>query len=353
MPLNIQQVASLAGVSRSTVSRVLNNHSGVKAAVRERVLQVIAEQNYAPQAAARSLARTHTDCIGILVPRPSVSVFDPFIATLIQSLFENAAQHGYFAMLAMLTADREAGFYERILRGRHFDGLVMFSSDIDDPILPLLIRDGNPLVLIGRHPYFDNVTSVDAENREGARDAVMHLIERGHRRIGLINGQLEMEAAQARRDGYKQALLEHGIPIESELMVEGFYSQIAAYEAMEHLLDLPRPPTGVFCASDSMALGALNAARNRGLRVPDEVALVGFDDLPLAAYATPPLTTMRQPLDEMSQQAVRLLIEQIRGHDVPKSVRFPARLVVRASSGEPAADEVTGKGGGFLRTLRA
>lgn len=349
MTLNIQQVASLAGVSRSTVSRVLNNRPGVKAAVRERVLHVIAEQNYAPQAAARSLARTHTDSIGILVPRPSVSLFDPFIATLIQSLFESAAQHGYFAMLAMLTADRETGFYERILRGRHFDGVIMFSSDIDDPILPLLIRDGNPLVLIGRHPYFDNVTSVDAENREGARDAVVHLVERGHRRIGLINGQLEMEAAQARRDGYKQALLEHGMPIESELMVEGFYSQIAAYEAMQRLLDLVRPPTAVFAASDSMALGALNAARDRGVRVPEDVAIVGFDDLPLAAYATPSLTTMRQPLDEMSRQAVRLVIEQIRGHDVPRSVRFPARLVVRESSGGPrTADDVNGKGGGLL-----
>jgi DNA-binding LacI/PurR family transcriptional regulator len=149
-----------------------------------------------------------------------VSLADPFIAGMIQSLFESSAQQGYFLMLAMLTAEMEPDFYDRILRGRLFDGLIMFSSDIDDPILPLLSKDGSPLVVIGRHPYFVNVTSVDVENREGAHEAVAYLIGLGHRRIGLINGQLQMEAAQARRDGYKQALLEAGIAIEAELMVE-------------------------------------------------------------------------------------------------------------------------------------
>src|SRR5207302_8758091 len=148
--LTIEHIASLAEVSRSTVSRVLNNHPAVRPSVRERVLQVIREQNYAPQAAARSLASAHTDTIGVLIPRSAaVSLRDPFIASMIQALFESSAQEGYSAMLAMLTADREAGFYERILRGRHFDGLIMFSTDVDDPILPLLIKDGGPLVLIG------------------------------------------------------------------------------------------------------------------------------------------------------------------------------------------------------------
>lgn len=191
-------------------------------------------------------------------------------------------------MIGMLTADMEPSFYERILRGRHFDGLIMFSSDIEDPILPLLIKDGGPLVLIGRHPYFSNVAFVDVENREGAREAVLHLVELGHRRIGLINGQLQMEAAQARRDGYTQALLEVGISIDPELMVEGFFREDAGYRAMLHLLDLPQPPSAVFAASDAMALGAFQAIRHRGLHVPHDVAVVSFDDLPLAAYARRP-----------------------------------------------------------------
>src|SRR5712691_6757471 len=319
MSLTIEHIASLADVSRSTVSRVL---------------QVIREQNYAPQAAARSLASARTDTIGVLIPRSAgYSLADPFIAGIIKSVFEASAQHGYFAVLAMLTAEMEPGFYDRILRSRHFDGLVMLSSDIDDPILPLLIKDGGPLVLIGRHPYFLNVASVDVENREGAHDAVAYLIDLGHRRLGLINGQLQMEAAQARRDGYKQALLEAGIAIDAELMVDGFYSEVAAYQATLSLLDRPQPPTAIFASSDSMAIGALHAVRYRGLSVPDDIALIGYDDLPLAAYATPALTSVHQPISQMGAHAVRLLVEQISGKGPATSVRLPARLVVRESCG--------------------
>jgi LacI family transcriptional regulator len=355
--LTIEEIADLADVSRSTVSRVLNDRSGVKSVVRQRVLQVIAAHNYTPRAAARNLASAHSDSIGVLIPRSAaVSLSDPFIATMIQSLFEACAQQGYFAMLAMLTADREPGFYDRILRGRHFDGVIMFSSDIDDPILPLLIKDGGPLVLIGRHPYFNNFAWVDVENRAGAHDAVMHLIQRGHRRIGLINGQLQMEAALARRDGYKQALLEEGIAIDPELMVEGFYSQTAAYQAMQRLLDLPHPPSAVFASSDTMAIGALEAIRNRGLRVPQDVAVIGYDDLPLAAHATPPLTSVHQPVDEMSAHAVRLVIEQIRGESAGRSVQLAARLVVRESSGGDGGDAASlasAKGGAVLVSRNA
>jgi LacI family transcriptional regulator len=347
MALTIEHIASLAGVSRSTVSRVLNNQPGVKQRVRERVIQVIQDHNYSPKVAARHLASARSDSIGVLIPRSAAaSLHDPFIAAMIQALFESSAQQGYFAMVAMVTADRETGFYDRILRGRNFDGVIMFSSDIDDPILPLLIKDGGPLVLIGRHPYFENVAWVDVENREGANEAVSHLISLGHRRIGLINGQLQMESALARRDGYKQALLEHGLAIDSDLMVEGFYSQPAAYQAMHALLDLPQPPTAIFAASDGMAVGALNAIRDRGLRVPDDVAVVGYDDLTLADQSTPPLTTVRQPVQEMSEHAVRLLIEQIRGDGGAGSVRLSAKLIVREST---TGDEATTKkGGGVL-----
>jgi LacI family transcriptional regulator len=346
MTLTIEHIATLAEVSRSTVSRVLNNHPSVRPDVRERVLQVIREQHYAPQAAARSLASARTDTIGLLIPRSAAfSLGDPFIASMIMSLFEAGTQQGYFVMLAMLTADKEPGFYDRILRSRHFDGVIMTSSDIDDPILPRLVKDGGPLVLIGRHPYLVNVASVDVENREGAREAVSHLIGLGHRRIGMINGHLQMEAAQARRDGYKQALVEAGIAIDADLMVEGFFSEPAAYQAMLNLLDLPQPPTAVFAASDLMAIGAMRAIHQRGLRVPDDVAAIGYDDLPLAASATPPLTSVHQPVSDMGAHAVRVLIEQIRGQSPAASVRLPARLVVRESSAGGAAASASPKGG--------
>jgi LacI family transcriptional regulator len=347
--LTIEDIAGLADVSRSTVSRVLNNHPSVRPLVRERVLEVMRKYRYIPKAAARSLAGARTDTIGLLVPRSAAfSLGDPFIASMIQALFTHATQNGFFAMLTMLTVEMEPGFYDRILRARHFDGVIMFSSDIDDPILPRLIQDGEPLVMIGSHPYFRNVACVDTDNREGAHDAVSHLIGLGHRRIGLINGQLEMENALARRDGYKQALLEAGIAIDADLMQNGYYSETKAYAAAMALLDLADPPTAIFAASDLMASGALHAVRDRGLLVPDDVALVGFDDLPPAALTNPPLTSVHQPVGEMAQHAVRLLIEQINGNPQPGSVRLPTGMTVRESTIGTSNEMIRPKGGMVL-----
>jgi LacI family transcriptional regulator len=179
-------------------------------------------------------------------------------------------------------------------------------------------------------------------------EAVAYLITLGHRRIGIVNGQLEMEAGQARRDGYKQALLEAGLGIDPSLMVEARFSELIAYQAAPKLLDVPDPPTAMFVASDGMATGVLRAIHSRGLRVPDDVSIVAFDDLPLAQDTTPPLTTMRQPVRDMSVAAVQLLIQQIRGERPVTPVRLPARLVVRQSSGGRAASSLSAKGGTVL-----
>src|SRR5579859_3255976 len=258
--LTIEQIARIAQVSRSTVSRVLNNHPSVRPEVRDRVLQVISETQYTPHAAARSLASSRTNVIGLLIPRSATTIFvDPFFPQIIQGIAEATNREGYFLMLSMVTADLEQTFYHRIVRGRQFDGVIMLSSDIDDPILPLLIKDRIPLVLIGHHPYFQNLSAIDVENRDGARVAVTHLITLGHRRIATITGLLHMVVGLDRRDGYKQAMLESGLPIVPELMVEGEFSQEGGYRAMQQLLALPEPPTAVFSASDAMSIGALRA----------------------------------------------------------------------------------------------
>jgi LacI family transcriptional regulator len=333
--LTIEEVALLARVSRSTVSRVLNNHPNVRQSVRDRVLEVMREHNYAPQAAARSLASSRTDAIGLLIPRSAgVTFSDQFISAMIQALVESCNRLDYVLMLAMVTADMEPSFYRRVLRGRYFDGIIMLSSDIDDPILPLLIRDEIPLVLIGSHPYLqDDLVSVDIENCEGGRQAVRHLIGLGHRRIGLINGLLQMEVAQARRDGYKRALLDIGISIDQALMVEGYFTQEGGYRAMRQLLELADRPTAVFVASDTMAVGALRAIYESGLSAPEDIAVVGFDDLPLALYTKWPLTTVHQPIADVGATAVELLIERMKGAAPVASVRLPTRLVIRESCG--------------------
>jgi LacI family transcriptional regulator len=333
--LTIEQIAVIAQVSRSTVSRVLNDHPSVRPEVRERVLRVMREHNYAPHAAARSLARSQTNIIGLVIPRTAATIFaEPFFPLVIQGITEACSSQDYFLMLAMITADLEQDFYSRIVRSRHFDGLIMLSSDLDDPILPQLIKDRMPLVLIGSHPYFQDLSWVDGANGEGAHMAVTHLLKLGHRRIATITGPIEMEVSIDRRDGYKRALLEAGLPISPELIVAGEFTQESGYRAMTQLLGLPQCPTAVFAASDSMAIGALRAIREAGLSVPEDVALVSFDDLPVAGFADPPLTTVHQPVLELGAKAVDLLIERIKVPErTPVQVRLPTKLIVRKSCG--------------------
>ncbi len=331
----IEQIAELAAVSRSTVSRVLNNQPSVRPEVRDRVLRIIDEQGYAPHAAARSLASQRTNMIGLLIPRSAAVIFsDPFFPHVIQGITAACSNRGYYLMLSMVTAGEEHGFYQQILRGRHLDGVIMLSTDIDDPILPLMIRDQTPLVMVGRHPFFQDVSWVDVNGQAAARTAVAHLVGLGHRTIATITGPLQMAAALERRDGYKQALLEAGIAINSAQIVEGDYTQPSGYAAMQQLLALPTPPTAVFAANDSMAMGALRAITAAGLRVPEDIAVVGFDDLPLANFATPALTTMRQPIELMGHTAASLLIDQLEGRAAtPSQILLPVNLVIRESCG--------------------
>jgi LacI family transcriptional regulator len=338
--MTLEEIAELASVSRSTVSRVLNNHPNVRASVRERVLEIMQQQGYVPNAAARSLASRRTQVIGLLIPRSAAVIFaDPFFAHVIHSITETCANYGYFLMLSMVTVDREQGFYERILRSRHFDGVIMLSSDIDDPILPLLMKDETPLVLFGSHPYFHNVAWVDADQREGARRAIHHLLSLGHRRIATITGPLQMQAAIERRDGYKQGMLEAGLPIMPHYMVSGNWTEQGAYQAMKELLYHPQKPTAIFVASDSMALGAIRALNEAGCRIPDDMAIVSFDDLVFAAYANPPLTTVRQPIPDMGATAVRLLLDQVEKMEKStEHVLLPTELMIRASCGMHVSD---------------
>lgn len=335
LPVTIEEIARLANVSRSTVSRVLNNHPNVRGTVREKVLRVVHEHNYAPNAAARSLASSRSYTISLVIPRTAAAIFaDPFFPQVIQGISEAASSAGYVLMLSMLSAEMEQPFYQRMVRGRHFDGVIMLSSDIDDPLLPRLVRDKVPLVLIGRHPFIEPLAHVDSENREGARVAVEHLLALGHERVATITGPLRMQSGLDRRDGYKQALLARALPIDPALVVEGDYTQQGGFEAMRQLLALGPRPTAVFAASDAMALGALGAAHAAGFRVPDDVAVVGFDDVPAAAFASPPLTTMRQPSAELGAAAVRALVAMLDDPTIPPAaLRLPTTLVVRASCG--------------------
>jgi LacI family transcriptional regulator len=280
--------------------------------------------------------------MNLFIPRNALTIFsDPFFSQVIQGIAETCASQGYFLMLSMVTDDINQGRFRHMLRSRHSDGVIILSSDMDDPILPLL-KDRTPLVLVGSHPYFRDLSWVDAENHEGARNAVNHLIKLGHRRIATITGPLQMAVAVDRRNGYKQALLEAGMPITPELIVEGDFTQEGGYRAMARLLERMPRPTAVFIASDMMATGALHATHEAGLCVPADLAIVGFDDVPMASFVNPPLTTIRQPIYELGTIAVKLLIDQLAEHaQRPTQMRIPTQLIVRQSCGaatpQPAA----------------
>jgi len=336
MSPTLEEVAKLAGVSRSTVSRVVNDHPNVRPEVRERVWQVIRQIDYQPHAAARSLVTNRTHVIGMVIPEAVTTLFtDPFFPLLLRGATEACNSHQYQLMLSLFTAhaDRQE-IYQRILRNGYLDGTIVASASLDDPLIPNLLRDQIPFVSVGRRPN-EPVHYVDADNVSGARMAVEHLIRLGHRRIATITGRLDMIHGQDRLSGYRQAMEARGIPVEEELIVEGDYTEASGTVAMQRLL--PVSPTAVFVASDMMAVGALKALRQAGWQVPQDIALVSFDDIPIASAIEPALTTVRQPIERMGSMAVEVLLsvlEDSSEEEAPaQRIVLPTELVIRASCG--------------------
>jgi LacI family transcriptional regulator len=336
MSPTLEEVARLAGVSRSTVSRVINDQPNVRSEVRDQVWEVIHQVGYQPHAAARSLVTSRTHVIGMIIPEAVMTLFtDPFFPLLLRGATEACNSQQYQLMLSLFTAhaDRQE-IYQRILRSGYLDGAIVASASLDDPLIPNLLRDRIPFVSVGRRPK-ERVHYVDADNVNGARMAVEHLIRLGHRRIATITGPLDMVHGQDRLSGYRQALEARGIPVEEELIVEGDYTEASGMVGMQRLL--PVSPSAVFVASDMMAIGALKALRQANRRVPQDIALVSFDDIPVASAIVPALTTVRQPIERMGFMAVEVLLsvlEDSSGEEAPaQRIVLPTELVIRASCG--------------------
>ena len=339
--LNLEDIARMAGVSKSTVSRVVNNHPNVSDRTRTRVMRVIAEQQFRPNSAARALVTQHTRVLSVVIPQPYGEAFaDPFFLMILQSIAHTAAEQDYAFMLWIGGYEQhEERFGERILSNAFFDGILIISADDKDPILNKLAGAGFPFVQIGP-PQFEGANYVDVNNRRGAYEAGLHLASLGYRRIGLIAGPLDKGEARDRLIGCLDALAQSGVSPLPEWIAEGNFDEQSGYRAMKRLLrhDLQ----AVFASNDSMALGALRALDEAGLRVPDQIAMVGFDDMPFAATTKPPLTTIRQPIAEIGEEAVRMLISLVEGTSAgPCQVVLPTHLVIRESCG---AGRVTGGG---------
>jgi len=337
----IFDVAAKAGVSPATVSLVLNGKPGVSPETRQRVLQAAEELNYRPNASARSLVLEKTNMLGVILP----DIGSPFYSEVVQGVEQEATAQGYYLVLCTTCgkSSREEGYLHLFWEHR-VDGLLLVTPR-NESLIQEIRKHGFPLVVLDRDISLqDDVVEVIVDNFHGAIQAVEHLIHCGYRNIGFINGLPEIQASQERFRGYQTALRKHGLCFCPELVVEGDFTERGGYIAMKKLLSVASNLDAVFVANDWMALGALRAIREQGLRVPDDIGLVGFDDVPLAAQTDPPLTTVRQPMREMGALGVQLLIQLIKGKKVtPTKFTLPTELVLRGSTrqivGEKQRDE--------------
>ncbi len=335
-PARSEDVARLAGVSRTTVSFVLNNVPGVKisAETRERVLQAARELNYYPAAAARSLASGKTHRIGLVlgVGQERLSA-DAFLLAFLQGVTASVHRRGYLLMLQLAEDVPSHEAYVRLIREQQIDGLILSGPRLDDPLLPQLEEEGFPMILHGRLPG-RRIPQVDVDNRAGGFQATNHLLNLGHRRIAFIsNAPLSYSSAQERLKGYQDALLSHHVPLDDHLVRTATFMPETGRAAMEELLALSERPTAVFAASDVVAIGAMSAIQSAGLRIPDDIAVVGFDDILLAAHTIPPLTTVRVPAYGLGWTSAEVLISLIEGEDEVPSVLLETELVIRESCG--------------------
>jgi LacI family transcriptional regulator len=303
------------------------------------VQRVILEQNYHPNSAGRALASRRSQIIGLLIPQQMGAVFsDPYFPTLIQGISAAVQEHGFWLSLSFLTEECEETF-RRTIRGRHLDGAVIATALAQDPFVQRLEEEQFPFVLIGRSPNPLIATTIDADNARGAEMAVQHLVRLGHTRIATITGPLRMTAAMDRRDGYLGAIRAAGLALPEHYIQEGDWTEASGHQAMSALLRCIPRPEAVFSASDAMAIGALKALRSAGARVPEDMAVVGFDDVPMASAVDPPLTTIRQPIGRLGYTAAVLLLDQLIAPTAARSsegqyIVLPTELIIRESCGQ-------------------
>lgn len=333
--ITINKIAELAYVSRSVVSRVLNNRPNVSDEARERVLEVIRKYDYHPNAAARSLATNRAYEIAIIVPRWQNEILaSGFWSLIFLGIAEQCSERGYFGSLSAISVDQNNDLDASFIRDHACDGYVLMHKEVLSLMYPILQARNLPVVAIGHDDDYPDISSIDVDNRQGAFEATRHLISLGHRHIAIITGNIKRQESVDRLAGYREALHQAGIETHTAYERAGEYSHADGVKSTNALLALPRPPTAIFIASDVMAQGTLLALHEAGLKVPEDIAVIGFDDLPASRYSIPPLTTVHQPIYEKGAEATNIIIDQIEKKlDRVVHINLPPRLVVRASCG--------------------
>src|SRR5258706_3987772 len=329
-------VANLAGVSRTTVSFVLNKVPGVNIseATRQRVLEAAQKLNYQPDAAGRKLVSGKSNTLGLVLRQSPAQVFaDAFLPQVLLGVEQAATQENFHVLLRALAPEDSTG-YARLIRENHVDAILLSGPRTDDPELLHLNQEGVPTMLMGQLPD-SNIPYADIDAVSAAELAVQHLIGLGHREIGMItNAPLAYVSAQQRHEGYEKALLENGMTPNSGFTLEGNYTPESGFNAMLELLNLPEKPSAVFVVNDVVAVGAIRPAKQAGGRVPQDLAIGWFDDIPPAASLHPPFSTVRLPAYGLGWAAGERLIRMIEGEEIDQpNILLASELVVRESSG--------------------
>jgi LacI family transcriptional regulator len=335
--VTIIDVAAEANVSYGTVSRVINHDVHVKQETRDRVLQTMVRLGYVANRQARSLAGGRTNNIGVLIPDLGTGYIGEIIRGIDAEL--GLSDLDLILYTTHRTASKEANYVTNLATGM-VDGLILVLPRSPADFIGILTKQNFPFILIDHQGIGPDCPSVGAANWQGGFTATEYLIKLGHQRIGFITGWMDLGCALDRLDGYRSALRTNHIPDAPELIYEGTFFQPDGFTGASILLDLPNPPTAIFASNDVMAMGVMDAIRHRGLRVPDDVSVIGFDDIPQASLIRPALTTVRQPLEKMGRVATQMLLELLnKSQKKIGRIELPTELIIRDSCKVPRIGE--------------
>ncbi|MGG0589470.1 LacI family DNA-binding transcriptional regulator [Priestia megaterium] len=330
----IKDIARVAGVSVTTVSRALNGYSDVNEKTRQKIAAVARELNYSPNTLARGLVMQKSKTIGLLVSGISrESVKDNFTFEVLCGVNERASTLGYDLILFNTnTMMQREKTYTQLCRERRVDGAIIQGIKKEDPYLKEVVESDIPCVLVDIPVHSNSVGYVTTDNALGAKKAVKHLASLGHKHIGMINGHEDAFVSQERLNGYREALKECGLPFRSEWVVSGNFEEKKAEKVARELINRHKEVTAIFCASDLMALGALKACKELDLHVPKEISIVGYDNIVLASYSSPNLTTVGQEVFQIGYEAADLLIEMLEGKETNMKRYLDTKLIIREST---------------------
>ncbi|WP_342113519.1 LacI family DNA-binding transcriptional regulator [Pseudoduganella sp. OTU4001] len=338
--VTLVDVAKLAGVSVMTASRALSGEGYASEETKTKVQAAAKQLGYAPNALARMMKGGKTNVIGVVVNDLSSSVVNCFVT----ALSEEVRKVDMDLFIYNSLGDMGGGKGKRVSQMLHglWDGLVYVLPRMTDDYLETLEKTTSPVVMINYFRHETTLPVVRGDNVNGAHDAVSHLVELGHRRIAFIRGNAYTGQSDLRERGYAAALADAGLELDPALVCQGDFSEASGMQCAHKLLELPEPPTAIFAANDGMALGVMNAIREKGLRIPEDISVIGFDDIPAAAMTRPPLTTLRHPFEAMAQATVQELVRRIRGEPGRRHrIEFPSEFVVRESTGPAPVSATT------------